>query len=258
MKKGNVVQPNKNSDGHVRVEERESVAEIVIDRPEKHNALTPGMYRQIAECCDFANQTDSVHVVIIRGGGEKAFCAGSDVGALNDYEDFWAWRNRFDYLPPIRGLRKPAIAALKGWALGGGLEIALACDLRVAARSTVFSAPEVTLGWNGAGGAAQHMTRLCGYGQAMKYLLTGDRLDAGEAHRIGLVEWLVDDGEELSAARLLAERIAEHSTVATQAVKAAVRSALDMPVAQGLALENELMSLCFAKADLDKRRTQTP
>lgn len=251
------MQSAKNSDGRVWLEERQPVAEIVLDRPEKHNALTPTMYREIAECCDYVNRTDAIHAVIFRGSGEKAFCAGSDIGALDNYEDFWAWRNRVDYIPFVRGLRKPAIAALKGWTLGGGLEIALACDLRVAARSTVFAAPEVMLGWTGAGGAAQHMTRLCGYGQAMKYLLSGDRFDAWEAERIGLVEWLVDDGEELTTARALAEKIAGHSTVATQAVKSAVRSALDMTVAQGLAFENELMSLCFAKVDLDKRRPES-
>ena len=227
--KVSAVQKAKNSDGRVWVEERQFVAEIVLDRPEKHNALTPKMYREINECCDFVNRTDSVHVVIFRGAGERAFCTGSDINALDGYEDFWAWRNRIDYIPPIRGLRKPALAALKGWALGGGLEIALACDLRVAARSTVFAAPEVSLGWTGAGGAAQHMTRLCGYGQAMKYLLSGEQFDAQEADRIGLVEWLVDDGEELAKARALAEMIAGHSTVATQAVKSAVRSALDLP-----------------------------
>ena len=185
------------------------------------------------------------------------FCAGSDIKALERYEDFWAWRNRFDYLPPIRSLRKPAIAAVKGWALGGGLEIALACDLRVVARSAVFAAPEVRLGWNGAGGAAQHLTRMCGYGQAMKILLTGDRFSAEEAHRIGMVEYLVDDGEELAHAREIAAQIAGYSTVATQAVKAAVRGAMDLSVEQGLRNENELMSLCLAKAEQAGSRTST-
>lgn len=169
----------------------------------------------------------------------------------------WAWRNRLDYIPPILGLRKPAIAAVKGWALGGGLEIALACDLRVVARSAVFSAPEVRLGWNGAGGAAQHLTRMCGYGQAMKILLTGDRFTAEEAHRIGMIEWLVDDGQELRVAREIASSIAESATVATQAVKAAVRGAMEMSVAQGLRYENELMSLCFAKVEAAKLRAST-
>lgn len=241
-------------DGTVRLERDGAVAEIVLDRPAKHNALTPVMYRQIRECCAQANADDAIRVVIFRGAGERAFCAGSDTKALEGYADFWAWRNRDDYIPPILGLRKPAIAAVKGWALGGGLEIALACDLRVVARSTTFGAPEVTLGWNGAGGAAQHLTRMCGYGQAMRLLLTGDRFDAEEAHRIGMIEYLVDDGAEVETARTLAQRIAEHAPMATQAVKAAVRSALDMSVAQGLNYENELMSLCFAK--VEQGRTQ--
>ncbi|WP_298259311.1 enoyl-CoA hydratase/isomerase family protein [uncultured Litoreibacter sp.] len=237
-------------DGTVRFELTGHVAEIILDRPAKHNALTPHMYREIAQCCALANDTADAHVVIFRGAGERAFCAGSDIKSLEGYEDFWAWRNRFDYIPPILGLRKPSIAAVKGWALGGGLEIALACDLRVVARSAVFAAPEVGLGWNGAGGAAQHLTQICGYGKAMKFLLTGDRFTAVEAEQAGLVEWLVDDGQELHTAHEIAEKIAGHSTVATQAVKSAVRSAMDLTVQQGLQNENELMSLCFAKAEL--------
>lgn len=242
------------TDGAVRLDIAGNVAEIVLDRPAKHNALTPAMYRQIGEACAEVNETPAAHVVIFRGAGERAFCAGSDIKALEGYEDFWAWRNRFDYIPPILSLRKPAIAAVKGWALGGGLEIALACDLRVVARSAVFSAPEVTLGWNGAGGAAQHMTRLCGQGQALKYLLTGDRFDAEEAARIGMLEYLVEPGEELEHARALAAKIAGYAPHATQAVKAAVRGAMDLTLEQGLRNENELMSLCFAKAEQARLR----
>lgn len=241
-------------DGSVWLKQQDTVAEIVLDRPTKHNALTPRMYREIGECCDRVNANDSIHAVVFHGAGDRAFCAGSDINALAEYEDFWAWRNRFDYIPPLLGVRKPTIAALKGWALGAGLEIALACDIRVASRSTVFGAPEVALGWTGAGGAAQHMTRMCGYGQAMKYLLTGDRFDAEEASRIGMIEWLVDEGSELDTAREIAVRISGHSSVATQSVKAAVRSALDLPISQGLTRENELMSLCFAKAEQDRQR----
>lgn len=244
----------KMTDETVRFEKSGNTGEIIIDRPAKHNALTPLMYKQINECCAEANETADVHVVIFRGAGEKAFCAGSDTNALDGYEDFWAWRNRIDYIPPILGLRKPSIAAVKGWALGGGLEIALACDLRVAARSAVFAAPEVKLGWNGAGGAAQHLTRMCGYGQAMKILLSGERFSAEEAQKIGMIEWLVEPGEELAKAREIASQIALHSTVATQAVKAAVRSSMDLTVEKGLRNENELMSLCFAKVELGKLR----
>ncbi|WP_380056155.1 enoyl-CoA hydratase/isomerase family protein [Falsihalocynthiibacter sp. SS001] len=243
------------NDGCVRIETSGNIAEIILDRPQKHNALTPEMYRQIAKCCAEANEIQSVHTVIFRGAGERAFCAGSDTKALDGYEDFWAWRNRFDYIPPILSLRKPAIAAVKGWALGGGLEIALACDLRVVAKSAVFSAPEVQLGWNGAGGAAHHLTALCGYGQAMKLLLSGERFSADEAERIGMVEYLVEPGDELARAREVAQMISSNSTVATQAVKAAVRGAMDLSLEQGLRNENELMSLCFAKIEHAKLKS---
>ncbi|MEO7939971.1 MAG: enoyl-CoA hydratase/isomerase family protein [Burkholderiaceae bacterium] len=228
-------------DGHV--------AEIQMNRPEKHNALTPAMYVQIRDLCEQINRDDAIHAVLWSGAGERAFCSGSDTQALDGYADFWAWRNRVDYIHPIRTLRKPTIAAVKGWALGGGHEIALACDIRVAATNTVFASPEVALGWLGAGGAAQHLTRLVGYGQAMKLLLTGDRIDATEAYRIGLVEFLVQPGEELPQARAIAQRIAAHSTVATQSVKAAVRSAMAGNIEQGYQMENELMALCFAVAE---------
>ncbi|MBY6160261.1 enoyl-CoA hydratase/isomerase family protein [Mameliella alba] len=246
------------TEGAVRLDINGPLAEIVLDRPAKHNALTPQMYRQIGAACAEANETAAVNVVIFHGAGERAFCAGSDVKALDGYEDFWAWRNRYDYIPPILALRKPAIAAVKGWALGGGLEIALACDLRVVAPSAVFAAPEVQLGWNGAGGAAQQLTRLCGHGQALRYLLTGDRFTAEDAARIGMVEYLVDRGEELTKAREIALKIAGFAPHATQAVKAAVRGAMDLTLEQGLRNENELMSLCFAKAEQARLRAMQP
>lgn len=242
------------SDGCVRLEKLGPIGQIILDRPAKHNALTPQMYRQIGARCAEVDADPELRVAVFLGAGERAFCAGSDIAALEEYEDFWAWRNRYDYIPPIRAVRKPLIAAIKGWALGGGLEIALACDLRVAATSATFAAPEVTLGWNGAGGGAQHLVRLCGYGNAMRYLLTGDRFSAQEAANMGMIEWLVEPGQEVETAMEIAARIAEHSSVATQAVKSAVRNAMDSTVQSGLSYDNELMSLCFAKLDRDKKQ----
>lgn len=235
--------------GTVTLTRNGAVAEVLMDRPAKHNALTPDMYRQILGLCEDINRDERIHAVVWSGAGERAFCSGSDISALSGYADFWAWRNRVDYIVPIRTLRKPVVAAVKGWALGGGAEIALACDIRVAATSAVFSFPEVTLGWVGAGGAAQHLTRLVGYGQAMKLLLMGERIDATEAKQIGLVEYLVDPGKELDKAREIAQRIASFSSVATQSVKSAVRSAMAGNIELGYQMENELMSLCFAVAE---------
>lgn len=238
-------------EGTVRLEHNGAIGEIVLDRPQKHNALTPGMYRALGSACAALDADEQLRIGVIYGAGQRAFCAGSDIGAVEAHADAWAWRNRYDYIPPILATRKPLIAAVKGWALGGGLEIALACDLRIAARSARFSAPEVTLGWNGAGGAAQHLVRLCGYGRAMEILLCGERFDAEAAFRWGIVERCVDDGTELEAARSLAEKIAAHPPRATMAVKAAVRHAMDVSVREGLRHDNELMSLCFAMRDVD-------
>ncbi|MGA9658352.1 MAG: enoyl-CoA hydratase/isomerase family protein [Asticcacaulis sp.] len=240
-------------DGNVRLDKNGTVAELVLDRPAKHNALTPHMYDQIKQACEQINADADIHVCIVRGEGPKAFCAGSDIKALENYANFWEWRNRNDYIASLRSVRKPLIAAVKGWALGGGLEIALACDVRVVSPNAVFSAPEITMGWNGAGGAAQHLTRMAGYGQAMRYLLTGERFGFAVAEKMNMVQWEAPEGGELELARQIAQQIAAHSTVASQAVKAAVRSAMNTSVDMGLQIENELMSLCFAKIDLDKQ-----
>ncbi|MEP7243543.1 MAG: enoyl-CoA hydratase/isomerase family protein [Gammaproteobacteria bacterium] len=222
------------------------VAEICLDRPLKHNAMTPAMAEQLAAACVEINQDDQIRCAIIFGAGSKAFCAGSDVRALDQYESVFHFRNRIDYSTELRSIRKPVIAALKGWTLGGGLELALSADVRVAARSTLLGAPEVGLGWVGAGGASQLLPRLVGYGRALYLLLDGDPIDAARAAAWGLVETLVSEGEELSEARALAERWARHSTVALQTVKASVRQSMSTPLEAGLRFENETMSLSFA------------
>lgn len=229
----------------IYLEQDGNVAELVLNRPAKLNTMTPDMFVLLRELSQQIAQTPSIHVVILRGEGERAFCAGTDVNTLKEYEDFWAWRNRIDYVTQIRTIRQPVIAALRGWALGGGHELAVAADIRIAARSTMLGSPEVALGWVGAGGTSQFLPRLIGYGQTMRLLLSGQRIPAEEALRIGLVEEVVDDGQELVRARELARQIASYSPVATQATKAAVRAGMGN-LDHGLQIENELMALCFA------------
>lgn len=151
-----------------------------------------------------------------------------------------------DYVTQIRAIRKPVIAAVNGWALGGGHELAVAADIRVAGADVVFGAPEVTLGWLGAGGTSQYLPKLVGYGQAMRILLTGQRIPADEALRIGLVEEVVEKGRHIERAREIATQIASYSPIATQATKAAVRAGMNGNMDLGLQIENELMALCFA------------
>jgi enoyl-CoA hydratase len=222
------------------------VGEIVLNRPGKLNTLTAAMFKLLRDVCEQANDDPQVHVILLRGEGQRAFCAGTDINTLATFDGPWAWRNRVDYVTQIRALRKPVIACIAGWALGGGLELAVAADIRFAADTAVFGAPEVSLGWIGAGGTSQFLPRLIGYGQAMKLLVSGERIDAAEALRIGLVEEVVPADALLERARAYAARIAAHSPIATQAVKSSVRAAMFGSLEGGLQIENELMAMCFA------------
>lgn len=225
------------------------VASIILARPEKHNAITPAMAVELARICGEVDADDAVRAAVISGAGEKAFSAGSDLNILADMSDVWSFRNRVEYAAVVRDIRKPVIGALKGWVLGGGMEIALAADVRIAGRSAKIGGPEVTRGWVGGGGASQMLPRLIGYGQAMRLLLLGEPVDAETALRIGLVEEVVEDGQELSRAQEIASRIASFSPIATQAVKASVRAALSMSLDAGLRYENELHVICMSAKD---------
>jgi enoyl-CoA hydratase/carnithine racemase len=233
-------------DGAVTLELRGHVAVLTLDRPAKHNAMTDAMAEALVAHARAINADEAARAVLLRGAGPRAFCAGMDLDAIRAYPTAWAFRHRPDYPGAIRGIRKPVVAALKGWALGGGFEMALAADLRIAGRSTRIGFPEVTRGWVGGGGASQILPRLIGLGQAMRLLLTGDPVTAEEALRLGLVEQLVEDDQVEPAAMALCERLAAHSPVAVQAVKAAVRHSMEAPLTAGLAQENELNVLCLA------------
>jgi enoyl-CoA hydratase len=238
--------------GSIRYDAAAAIARIVIDRPEKHNAITPEMARELRDACAQVDRDDTVRVAIISGGGERSFSAGSDMNALADLSDPWAFRNRIEYAALVRDIRKPVIAALRGWVLGGGMEIALAADIRIAGRSARIGGPEVTRGWLGGGGASQMLPRLVGYGQAMRLLLTGDPADAESALRIGLVEEVVDDSELMPRVDEIATKIASFSPIATQSVKAATRAALSMPLEAGLRYENELHVICMSAKDREE------
>jgi len=234
---------------HVRIVRDGFVAELVLDRAAKLNAVTPEMAAAIEGHCRDLDRDDAVRVVLLRGAGERAFCAGSDLNALAEYPNSWKFRNRVEYATAVRQMRKPVVAALHGWVLGGGAELALSADIRVIGRGARIGFPEVKRGWVGGGGASQMLPRLIGYGQAMRLLLSGEPVDAEEAVRLGMAEILVDDGEVEVRARALCRTLAAYSPVAVEAVKAAVRMALQSPLPAGLAYENEMNTLCFAAGD---------
>lgn len=230
----------------IRFEKNQHVGEIILDRPAKLNTLTPEMFSQLRDICQQINDDNDVHSVLLHGAGDRAFCAGTDINTLKSYDTFWDWRNRVDYVTQIRSLRKPVVCVVQGWALGGGLELAVAADIRIAADNAIFGSPEVALGWVGAGGTSQFLPKLIGYSQAMRVLCTNERIDANEAFRIGLVEEVVPAKDALARGRQLASNIAALPVVATESTKAAVRASLNGNLQSGLQLENELMTLCFA------------
>jgi enoyl-CoA hydratase len=234
---------------HIQLKIDARIAEIVLARPEKLNAITSEMAADIQRICIEVDRDDSVRAVLIAAEGSRAFSAGSDFESLAVYPSVWDFRNRIEYATAVRSLRKPVVAALKGWALGGGAEIALAADIRVGDQSTVIGFPEVTRGWVGGGGASQMLPRVIGYGQAMKMLLTGEHVSAARALSLGLLEEVVEVGHAEERAREICGTLAGLSPVAVQSVKAAVRAALSMPLESGLRYENELNALCFQAGD---------
>ncbi|MFZ1883436.1 MAG: enoyl-CoA hydratase/isomerase family protein [Rhodoplanes sp.] len=238
--------------GRVELSMADGVGRIILARPEKHNAITREMALELARICREIDANDKIRVATITGAGERAFSAGSDLNGLADLSEIWAFRNRVEYAAVVRDIRKPVIAGLKGWVLGGGMEIALAADIRIAGRSARIGGPEVTRGWVGGGGASQMLPRLVGYGQAMRMLLVGDPVDAEAALRMRLVEEVVEDAKVMVRVDELAAIIAAFSPTATQAVKAAVRAALSMPLEAGLRYENEIHVICMT----DKGRAE--
>lgn len=236
-------------DGTVSVTLRGAVAELLLDRPAKHNAVTPAMAAAIADTARSLDADDAVRVVLLRGAGERAFCAGSDLNSLAAYPSTWHFRNRVEYATAIRNIRKPLIAALQGWTLGGGAEMALSADIRIAAEGTRFGFPEVTRGWVGGGGASQMLPRMIGVARATRMLMIGDPIEAAEAQSLGLFDQLVPQPDLLATARALADRVAGFSPVAVQSVKASIRMAMEAPLTAGLLYENEMNVLCFSAGD---------
>jgi enoyl-CoA hydratase len=234
------------------VEKREDgVAVVTLNRPEKLNALNAEVRRLLMEAFDALAVDDAVKVVVIHGAGDKAFVAGADItefAARTAVQQRAVYARRRIY-ETVAGFPKPVIAAVHGFCIGGGSELALACDVRVADRTARFSQAEVRIGLIPGGGGTQRLARLVGRGHALLISCTGDFVEAEEAHRIGLVEVLADEGRHLDAALELAGRMARWSPVALRLAKQAVNAALEMPLSAGLEYEKELFLAAFGSED---------
>jgi enoyl-CoA hydratase len=234
-------------DGSVTLEVEAAIAEITLRRPKKLNAITPAMTLEIGRICRAVDADADVRAILVKGEGERAFCVGTDLDALAGYDSLWAYRNRAEYSGMFRSLRKPCVSALHGWVLGGGAEIALSTDIRVADTTARIGFPEVKNGWVGGGAASQLLPRLVGYGAAMRLQLLGEPASAEEALRIGLIEYLVPAGNAAARAREICVNLAALRPLAVEAVKTAVRMSLSTPLEAGVHYENEMTTLCFAE-----------
>jgi enoyl-CoA hydratase len=227
------------------------VATITINRPDKRNALSSAVRRDLLQALDQLRSDDQARVLVITGAGDKAFIAGADIGEFAErtpvqQRTVMAERRIFD---EVADFPKPVIAMINGFALGGGCELALACDLRIAARSARLGQPEIKLGIIPGGGGTQRLPRLVGVGNAMRLILTGELISADEAARIGLVDVLVDDAELLARTHEIAKAMAAHSPLTLKLAKTAVRAAEEMPLTAGLAFERELFITAFGSSD---------
>jgi len=238
----------------ILVERRERVAIITINRPEKRNALNIQTRAEGAAVLDELRDDDSVRVVVFTGAGDKAFIAGADIA---EFAGRSALAQRAVMLE--RGLfnaidtfPKPVIAMVNGYCLGGGCELALACDIRIASDTASFGQPEINLGIIPGGGGTQRLTRLVGEGKAMEMILTGEIISAQEAFRLGLANQVVPADQLETKTMEVANRIAEKSPIALRLAKEAVKLASRSNLDEGLRREVDIFALCFSSEDKDE------
>ncbi|MFQ5990590.1 MAG: enoyl-CoA hydratase/isomerase family protein [Candidatus Methylomirabilales bacterium] len=228
------------------------VATITLNRPTRLNAVNMALFRELAQAGTQAEGDPATRVVIITGAGEKAFASGAEitelkgmdpVQALQFIQEVQATVNRIEHL------RKPVLAAVNGYALGAGCELAMACDLVYAADSAKFGQPEVNLGLIPGAGGTQRLPRLVGTRRAKELIFTGDIIDAHEAYRIGLVNSVFPAAELIAATRKIAEKILSKASVAVELAKSAIQEGKDLELERALALEAKAFGLCFATED---------
>jgi enoyl-CoA hydratase len=228
----------------------EHVALVTLDRPDALNALSTGLMTQLVDALELLDADRDVHAIVITGAGERAFAAGADIkemaGAtpvsLTLADSFSRWER-------IKRVRTPLIAAVRGFALGGGCELALTCDMIVAGEDAQFGQPEIRIGVMPGAGGTQRLTRAIGKARAMELILTGRSIDAREAERWGLVTSVVPAEETLEAALALAARIAAMPPVAVLAAKEAIGRAHELSLTAGLEFERRNFFLLFASED---------
>ncbi|MFP3938884.1 MAG: enoyl-CoA hydratase/isomerase family protein [Thermoanaerobaculia bacterium] len=233
-------------------EDEGRVAVLTVNRPDKMNALNQQVRDEMLAHLEAIEADDGIGAVVVTGAGEKAFIAGADIGEFDgrspfDQREAMASPRVFDVMATFP---KPVLAMINGFCLGGGCELAMSCDVRIASENARFGQPEIKLGLIPGGGGTQRLPRLVGMGHAMRLILTGDMVGADEARQIGLVEMVVP-AEELRKTTLeLAGKMAAMSPLTVRVAKEALRTSERLPIEEGLAYERDLFCLCFSTEDM--------
>ena len=235
---------------NILYEIEDGILYLTLNRPEVRNALTPAMWRDIQSAVGLAKADDRVRVVIITGAGDKALASGADIQEIHDRETLKMLEGTSTIaLKELEDLYKPVICAVNGYALGGGCELAMACDIRIATKKSKFGQPEVNLGIIPGGGGTQRLQRLVGIGKAKELIFTGDIISAEEAERIGLIEKVVEDGAVLEAAIEMAKKIKAKGPVAVTLAKQAINVGANTDLYSGLCFERYSQAIAFSTAD---------
>jgi enoyl-CoA hydratase/carnithine racemase len=237
---------------NVLYEKKGAIAYVTVNRPKVLNALNTPTWKDLRTAFEDARDDAAVRGVILTGAGDKAFIAGADIGELAHVAAFEAEQaSRFgqEVLDLIENLGKPVVAAVNGFALGGGCETAMACTMRIAVETAKFGQPEVALGLLPGGGGTQRLPRLVGKGRALALILSGEMIGAQEAYRIGLVNEIVPAAELIARAETLLKKIAANAPIAVKFSIEAVNRGLETSQGEGLLLEASYFGLCAATED---------
>ncbi len=233
----------------IKYEKVGKIGKITINRPKKMNSITKEMGEELNRLTAEINGDKEISVVLLTGEGERSFSTGSDITLLHQYGTPYELRNRLDYCMAIRSIRKPVISKIKGYALGGGLELLLMTDIRIAEPQASFAVSEVHHGWTSGSGATQNLARLMSYNQAAELVLTGKKIDATEAHRLGIINTVVAMEEIDSYVDTLLEEMSQQSATAMQLIKQNLRASQNMGLEMGLQYENDLFAFSFTTED---------
>jgi enoyl-CoA hydratase/carnithine racemase len=236
----------------VRYEVRGLVAIVTLSRPEAMNSINAAMREELPAAIAEAERDESVRVIVLRGMGERAFCAGADIKEFTAPRSLVGVRDGRrapTWIDVLAAAAKPVIAAIHGYCYGGGVEIALACDIRVAATDAQFAFPEVKLGIIPGAGGTQRLSRAIGTGPALRLILSGERIDAARALSVGLVTDVYPVAEMFDSVMDMATAIAANAPIAVRFAKEAVRRGIELPIGEGLALETDLAVLLQSTQD---------